>query len=305
MAGLMLSFLGLAAAEEPRRWTDDELVASYRDLAAAGTLADAIRRPKMPSDPPQAAFLDALAWFAAGTPDAPGTLTLGKLDAFIDGQADAYAKLLKARVEGAEENDYPRTRTWKVIQKLTMLREAMAAPARGGSYAYPAFDMAPREADAWETEHTLVSTAEFESKVCRASEQRPVLVKYGNTNCTQCMLFEMIGSVKDLAGSPALKGSVDVYKVWFGFEPDGSFEGRIRNPVRLDDLAKAEGVRSSPTFIAYRHGRRYPCGDGFPDGRGAEAHLEACLAKASGEAPLASVCGSQATASGPSGGLAP
>jgi Putative porin len=96
--------------------------------------------------------------------------------------------------------------------------------------------------------------------------------------------------VKAFALNPAHK-DVDVYKVWFGFRPDASFAGRIKDPARLDDLAKAEGVRSSPTFVVYRGGRRYTCGGGFPDTVGKDEHLEACLAKATGDAPLSSACG--------------
>ena len=279
-----------ADAAEPERFNDDALVAKYRELEARGGLEAAILSPTLPKDPPQAAFLDALAWFAAGTPDKAGTLTRAQLDEFMRVQAEAYRNLLKAKVERGEANDYARTRTWKVIQKLTLLRDEMDRPARQGAYAYPAIARAPGGDDPWEREHTLRSPEEFGTKVCAASHQRPVLVKFGNTNCTQCMLFEMIGSVREIAESPAHKGSLDVYKVWFGFKPDASFAGKIRDPERLDDLAKAEGVRSSPSFIVYRNGRRYPCGDAFPDGNGLDEKLEACLRQEFGQAPVAAPC---------------
>jgi hypothetical protein len=283
----------LAVAAEPERFTDDKLVASYRDLAAGGKLDAAIRNPNLPSDAPEPAFLEALAWFAAGTPGGAGSLTIAELDAFVGTQVESYRKLLQAKVERGEENDYPRTSTWKVIQKLALLRNEMSSPARGGRYAYVSMPRATAADDPWEREHTLGTPAAFADKVCKAS--RPVLVKFGNTNCTQCMLFELIGSVKAFAENPAHQ-DVDVYKVWFGYRPDASFTARIKEPARLDDLAKAEGVRSSPTFVVYRNGRRYPCGGAFPDPTGKDEHLDACLKKATGDAPLSSACGGPSAA---------
>ncbi|MET0556350.1 MAG: putative porin [Vicinamibacteria bacterium] len=282
-----------ASGAEPERFNDDKLVASYRDLAASGGLDTAIRNPTLPSDAPEPAFLEALAWFAAGTPGVAGSLTLEQLDAFAGTQAQSYRKLLEAKVVRGEENDYPRTSTWKVIQKLTLLRNEMSTPARAGRYAFAAMPRATAADDPWDQAHTLDTPAEFADKVCKAS--RPVLVKFGNTNCTQCMLFELIGSVKAFAENPAHQ-DVDVYKVWFGFRPDASFAARIKEPARLDDLARAEGVRSSPTFVVYRNGRRYPCGGAFPDPSGTDEHLDACLKKATGDAPLSSACGGPSAA---------
>jgi hypothetical protein len=280
----------VAAAGEEKRWTDAELVSAYADLVARGELRAAIRRPARPSEPPQPAFLEALAWFAALTPEAAGTLSLAELDAFLDGQAALYGELLRAKVADGEENDYARTRTWKVIQKLMLLRDEMTRPAHGGRYPFRALPRASGADDPWDRAHTLRSPEEFAERVCAGSRERAVLVKFGNTNCTQCMLFELTGAVKEYADRAAAREPVEVYKVWFGLRPDDSFAGRIRDPERLDELAKAEGVSSSPTFIAYRDGRRYPCGDAFPDPTGAEPKLDACLAGSAGEAPLASVC---------------
>lgn len=286
---LALAAAAFAAEGEERRWADGDLVASYAELTAAGTLTDAILRPSVPSDPAQPAFLDALAWFAAGTPKGPGSLTLAKLDAFIKGQVDAYRHLLAAKVERGEENEYPRTRTWKVIQKLTLLRDAMTV-AGGGVYEFPAMATVAEGEDPWEREHTISTPEEFEAKVCKASFQRPVLVKFGNTNCTQCMLFEMIGSIREMAESPAYRGKVDVYKLWWGMRPDASFAGKLRQPARLDELAVAEGIRSSPYFVVYRDGRRYSCGDAFPDARGHDERLDACLLQQSATAPVSDAC---------------
>lgn len=279
-----------AAAAEAERFTDDKLVASYRDLKASGSLDAAIRNPSLPGDAPEPAFLAALAWFAAGAPDREGSLTTERLEAFVGGQVQSYRRLLEARVERGEDNDYPRTSTWKVIQKLALLRSRM--PAEGG-YAFPAMPRATAADDPWEAAHTLRTPAELADKICKA--QKPVLVKFGNTNCTQCMLFELIGSVKAFAENAA-HPDVEVYKLWFGHRPDASFTGRIKDPARLDDIAKAEGVRSSPTFVVYRNGRRYPCGGAFPDVAGRDAHLEACLARAAGDGPLSSVCGGPSAA---------
>ncbi|HET6279253.1 MAG TPA: thioredoxin family protein [Candidatus Polarisedimenticolia bacterium] len=274
---------------------------SYKELRASGQLEAAVRAPNLPKEPPLTGFLDALAWFAAGMPESAGTLTVNELDDFIGVQAQSYMRLLEAKVESGEDNDFSRTRTWKVIQKMTMLREEMSRPAAGGRYAFPAIAQAPDGDDPWEKEHTLDSLEEFRDKVCRASHERPVLVKFGNTNCTQCMLFELIGSVKEFAENPANKGAIDVYKVWWGFRPDESYAGKIRNPARLDDLVQAEGVKSSPTFIVYRNGRSYRCEDAFPDDRGVDERLESCVRQEFGEVPMAGSCAAENAPAGTQG----
>lgn len=292
MVGLVIVATTATAGIESqsKSWTDAELVAGYKDLAGRGELDAAVRNPTRPHEPPQAAFLEALAWFAAQTPASAGTLTLAELDSFIATQVGAYIHLLKAKVEQGADNDYPRTRTWKVIQKLMLLRDEMTRAPQSGQYTYAALPKVSAANDPWEEAHTLTSQEEFVARVCKAPAGRTVLVKFGNTNCTQCMLFELTGSVKAYADAVAQRTPLDVYKVWFGFRPDSSFAGRIRDPKRLDALAKSEGVASSPYFIVYRDGRRYPCGDAFPDAKGGEAHLDACLAKAGSDAPLATVC---------------
>lgn len=294
--GLTIASAAATAAEPepaPARYSEADLVKSYAALKASGTLEAAIKSPTMPADPPQAAFLDGLAWYAAGMPSGAGVLTRSSLDQFLAKQVQSYKSLIEVKVEGGADNDYPRTRTWKVIQKMTLLGREMDKPERQGTYSYPALTRTAGidpATDAWDGEHTLRTAEEFRQKVCDGSFKRPVLVKFGNTNCTQCMLFELLGSVKDLAESPALKGKVDVYKVWFGFSPDDGFSGRMKNPPRLDDLAKGEGVTSSPTFAVYRNGRRYTCGDAFPDQSGHDDKLEACVRQEFGDAPVAPAC---------------
>lgn len=289
------------ASSGAKRWSDGDLVTSYKDLKASGQLEAAVRAPNLPGEPPLTGFLDALAWFADGMPEQGGTLTLQQLDDFIDVQVQSYIRLLEAKAARGEDNDFPRTRTWKVIQKMTMLREEMSRPAAGGRYAFPAIAQAPDGDDPWEREHTLDSVEEFRDKVCRGSHERPVLVKFGNTNCTQCMLFELIGSVKEFAENPANKGAIDVYKVWWGFRPDESFTGKIHDPARLDDLVKAEGVKSSPTFIVYRNGRSYRCEDAFPNDRGLDERLESCVQQKFGEVPIASTCAAESAPTGTKG----
>jgi hypothetical protein len=279
----------VAQAPTPRRWTDAELVASYQELAAGGLLDQAIRTPSLPGDAAQKSFLDALAWFAAGTPEDSGALSLRKLDGFVDGQVELYRQLIADKVERNASNDYPRTKTWKVIQKLAVLRADMVAA--GGVYRYPQLPKATEANDSWERAHTIASAEAFTKRVCQDSHERPVLIKFGNTNCTQCHLFELIGSIKDLAEGPGLEGAVDVYKVWWGLRPDESFAAMVRQPTRLDEIAKAEGVQSSPYFIVYRNGRRHSCGDSFPGGDGSDPRLASCTAQATGDGPLASVCG--------------
>jgi len=285
-----MSAANLPAVAEGEFWTDKDLVAAYSGFGSRGELEKAVLTPALPSEPPRPEFLDALAWFAAGAPDRAGTLTLDQLDRFIHSQCDSYLRLLTAKVERGVENDYARTRTWKVIQKLTLLREEMSGMSGEGRHAYPAIVKVPGGDDAWEREHTIGSVEEFKEKVCRASRERPVLVKFGNTNCTQCMLFELIGSVREFAESPAHRDEVDVYKVWWGLRPDESFAGKERDPARLDELVHAEGIRSSPAFVVYRNGGRYPCEDAFPDYRGMDDRLDSCLRQQFGEVPPEGMC---------------
>ncbi|MBI4242428.1 MAG: hypothetical protein HY613_12000 [Candidatus Rokubacteria bacterium] len=154
---------GLAQGQATKRWTENELVASYRDLASGGGLEKAVRTPALPKDPPQAAFLAALAWYAAGTPQKPGDLTIVRLDRKIGESVSAYMRLLAAKVERGEDNDYARTRTWKLIQKYTLLHDEMTGPARNGRYPYAALHQAAAGGgtDAWDREHTLRSPEEF------------------------------------------------------------------------------------------------------------------------------------------------
>ena len=282
------------ASSGDRQWSDDALVAAYHELTSSGDLEEAIRNPQRPGEAPQAAFLDALAWYAADTPVRPGVLTLAQLDSFIDSQVAFYTTYLEAKVEDGANNDYTRTRTWKLIQKLALLRDEMLRPQSRGTYAYSALPRATSADDPWERSHTVSSEQDFRAKVCEGSRKKPVLVKYGNTNCTQCMLFELAGTIREFAEADGQRDAVDVFKVWWGLQPDDTFSGRIQNPTLLNELAKAEGVTSSPYFIVYRDGRRYPCGGGFPTPTGEDHELEACLAKASGEAPRATLCGEPA-----------
>lgn len=281
----------VAFAEEEKRWTDGDLVETYAELVARGNLDVAIRTPVMPSESAQPAFLEALAWFVAHTPEEGGVVTLHQTDAFIQDQVVVYAELLGAKALRRELNDYSRTRTWKVIQKLLMFREAMRQPPYNGSYRYRPLARSASQDDPWDFEHTFRSADDFVKRVCDRRSKRPILVKFGNTNCTQCMLFELIGSLRKYADRTAVASGVEVYKVWWGMKPDSSFAGRIRDPARLDDLAKAEGVQSSPSFIVYRDGRRYPCDSAFPDANGEDVRLDACLEQSKeGDGPLASVC---------------
>jgi hypothetical protein len=279
------------ASSADKQWNDDALVAAYPELTLSGGLDEAVRNPQRPNEAPQAAFLDALAWYAAETPVHSGVLTLAQLDSFVDNQVALYRTYLKAKVEDGTNNDYTRTRTWKVIQKLALLRDEMLRPQSGGTYAYSAQPRATSADDPWEWSHTVSSEEDFRAKVCEGSKTKPVLVKYGNTNCTQCMLFELTGAIREFAESDSQRDAVDVYKVWWGMQPDDSFAGRIPVPTRLNELAKAEGVASSPSFIVYRDGRRYPCHGGYPTATGEDPELEVCLAKATGEAPVGTLCG--------------
>src|SRR5688572_11267029 len=162
LAVVVLASTGLFAADTaPKRWKEDELVKAFSELVSSGGLEAAVRTPALPKDPPQAAFLDALAWYAAGAPKKAGNLTRKQLDEQIKLSVDSYQLLLKAKAEKGEDNDYARTRTWKLIQKYTLLGEEMSKPSRKGRYAYPALHKpGGPEVDAWDREHTLRSPDE-------------------------------------------------------------------------------------------------------------------------------------------------
>ena len=132
--------------------------------------------------------------------------------------------------------------------------------------------------EAWDKENTLADGSDFRKRVCEASATAPVVVKFGSTQCADCLLMEFTQGIRVAAEKSG--ASPHIYKFWWG--PNLS-QGN-------DSLRKSEGVTSSPTFIVYRNGRRYPCGFAFLDDKG--AGLEECLDKAMrADAKDAGACG--------------
>jgi hypothetical protein len=86
-----------------------------------------------------------------------------RLDERIASEVAGYIRLLKSRVEAGEGNDYARTRTWKLIQKYTLLWDAMSRPERDGRFEYDALGKAAGGSgvDTWERDHTLRTPEEF------------------------------------------------------------------------------------------------------------------------------------------------
>lgn len=251
-------------------WTDAELVRFHGALRDAGRLESgaaslraAIGDPSLPEEERPRAFYDALAWYFAGGEGSDGSLSPGELQSWTDTLAGEYERLLGQ----GRQADEDRLRTWKMLQKAVLIR--VRRMPGGRDYRHPPFrdvrqDPAQME---WSAAHTLRTVAEFEERVCRASQAKPVLVKFGFTGCADCLLLELLGSVKAVAERHP---EIEVYKSWWG-----------NAPAEMNDLKDKEGVRGSPFFILYDEGARYRCGYAFPDETGSDESLEACLSRTS------------------------
>ena len=166
------------------------------------------------------------------------------------------------------------------MQKLLLLKHDLhERNLKAWSYT----PMTPQHAvEAWDDENTLDDAADFRTRVCQASAQKPVVVKFGSTQCADCLLMEYTQGIR--LAAEKVKGRAQLYKFWWG----------PNLPAGNDALRKSEGVDSSPYFVVYRNGRRYPCGFEFLDDKG--AGLEACLDRTLREdAKAAGSCGEAAS----------
>ncbi len=252
-----------AAAEEliGGGWTDEAILKAYHEGRLSGdSLRAAILDPVLPEEERPKAFFDALAWYFDGLAgERDRRLSGAELSGVLRGIAGWYVEAL----ESGEAAD--RVQAWKLIQKGTLLSVKLREWKRA-DYPYPDLkDISQDEkTKAWSQAHTIKDTADFKAKACDLSRQTTVLVKFGNKACSDCLLLELLGSLKAVADR---NPNIAVYKSWWG----------PNEPREMDELRRQEGAKSSPFFILYRGGRRYRCGYGFPDEKG--DGLEACLAK--------------------------
>jgi len=269
---------GLAAATD---WTDDKIVELARSTpdasvpAESPALRDAILHPVAPDGGRPDSFFAALAAYYDANHD--GRFTSQELDAVIDAYAARYADLLRESLAKGPQQELAaqyRVKTWKMLQKMVLLRDTLKQ-RNEAEWRYTPAVASPANV-AWDKEHTLSGAADFKERVCAASSKQPVLVKFGSTQCADCMLMEHTQGVRVAAEKGG--DNFALYKLWWG----------PNVPEENDRVRKAEGIKSSPTFVVYRDGRRYPCGFAFVDETG--AGLESCLATtlkgpASTEAP--------------------
>ncbi len=267
-----------AAATGPRElfqslsaggFNDDKLVQLANAMNAAGglrahtdLLQQAIQNPAFPAEGRPDAFFTALSAYLDENRD--GTFSTAEADQAVRTYAARYADLLRESLaKGPSQNlaaGY-RVKTWKLLQKIVLLQHTMrerSLPA----WHYPLTTPEP-PSEPWDVAHTVADAADFQHRVCEASAKGPVVVKFGSTQCADCMLMEYTQGVR-LAAEKG-KDAFTLYKLWWG----------PNMPEANDRLRKAEGVQSSPTFVVYRGGRRYSCGFAFLDESG--AGLESCL----------------------------
>jgi hypothetical protein len=265
-------------------WTDDKIVQLASAVSAAGSagrdsrlIQDAIRNPMFPEEGRPTAFFDALATYFDENRD--GHFTADELDKVADTYAARYTDVLRESLAKGPSQSLSagyRTKTWKMLQKILLLKKTLKDRAVV-EWRYQPFSP-QRPSETWDQEHTLADGADFKRRVCEASAKAPVVVKFGSTQCADCTLMEFTQGVRLAAEKN--KDKAGLYKFWWG----------PNLPPENDGLRKAEGVKSSPTFAVYRDGKRYTCGFAFLDESG--AGLDACLSAALKEDAAASgTCG--------------
>jgi hypothetical protein len=238
-------------------FTNEELTKLYSLLVDSNDYQDfnrfkkAVATPYLPLDAHAGdKFYQALSWYKDTTMgNRDGKLTLDEITRITDAEVHNYLKLVFAG-RGPEET----IGTWKMIQKLGLLKRDIVADFRD-HYSYtPRTMMEINHNDPWNALHTIDSDEEFQEMVIEKSFVRPVLVKFGLTYCVHCLLMENMGSV------PAV-------------------EKKYRDHIELNQIAKREGVSSSPYFILYFNGEKINQGYVFPDhlGNGMEDFLSSIL----------------------------
>jgi hypothetical protein len=260
-------------------WTDDRIVELARSTSRTSLLQepaihDAILNPVFPEGGRPDRFFTAVSAYFDDNGD--GRFTREELDRTVDAYAARYADLLRESLDQGPSQELAtefRVKTWKLLQKLVLFRSTLRE--RNLAEWHYAPSLPPAKDAAWDKEHTLAGAADFRQRVCEASAKTPVVVKFGSTQCADCMLMEHTQGVR-IAAAKA-KNAFALYKLWWG----------PNLPEENDRLRKAEGIKSSPTFAVYREGRRFPCGFAFLDeaGEGLESCLEAATAAPISSAP--------------------
>lgn len=243
-------------------WTDDKVMEFIGEAqrqgkvnAFADKLWTAVLNPAAASTAHAGArFYEALSWYTDKTVgSSDGQLTLAELQQAMSHKAQEYFSHA-----GDPSAADARRQAFKFIQKLHLLKNEIAATG-GDSYAYDAAAMGSvNHANAWNAAHTLDSAAEFQSKVIDASYDKPVLVKYGLTYCVHCLLLEHLDSVHAVADK--YEDDLDVYKLWWNPNDPAMAE--------ISDVARDQGVSSSPFFIVYDKGEAVRAAYAFPDENG-------------------------------------
>ncbi len=247
----------------PGGWTDDEILQLHAAILREGSSAsraavlnEAILNPTFPGEGRPDRFFDALASYFDKNRD--GRYTLSEIEAEVIEYASRYAVLLSEAVPTGPHQDLAslfRVKTWKMMQKILLLRHVLR---ERGLEAWTYSPMTPSMAvESWDEANTLADAADFYKRVCEASTATPVVVKFGSTQCADCLLMEYTQGIR--AAAERSRSSRHVYKFWWG----------PNLPEANDALRKSEGVKYSPFFIVYWNGRRYPCGFAFLDDKGA------------------------------------
>lgn len=242
-------------------WSDDELVSLYQMLPKTSAFDSknfqtALKKLKLPDEKRPKQFFDAIASYYDN--NRGGNFSIQKLDRVIFQVTEAYKAQLKDSQTGhgpeQELAGIIRVKSWKLLQKLQLFKEEMKEK-KLMSWAYKSFTLPAANLD-WDKNHTITSMSDFQKIVCEGSKSKPVMVKFGSTQCADCMLMEYTQAIYSMAEKN--KNQVDVYKIWWG--PNLSKE--------IDELRKKEGALSSPFFAIYRNGQRYHCGYQFPNDAG-------------------------------------
>lgn len=258
-------------------FTDDELAVLFDALITAPNpsthvqpFIKAVNTPFIPENAHAGdRFYKALSWYNDTTKgDRNGEFTIPELDKAFQAEVQKYLTITQQKGDAGQ-----RIASWKMIQKLGLLKiEIQARGERGEGFFYPYQPRVMHEIDhnnPWNAAHTIDSDDEFQRDVIEASYTKPVLVKFGLTYCVHCLLLENLGSVP--AVEKRYGDSIDVHKLWWNPKSEDYTE--------LNNVAKREGVKSSPYFILYKDGKKINEGYAFPDhnGEGMEEFLAPVL----------------------------
>lgn len=264
---------GLYQEYSAEGFTDDELVELFKELFLEPTpklhfqsYMAAVKSPYAPEGSHTgAAFFKALSWYNDTTKgNRDGRFDLTELAQTIDSEMKTYIGLLQ------KGNDIEaRLRSWKMIQKLTLLNREIVKNGEG-FYAYePKAMFEIDHNNPWNAANTIDSKEEFNRDVIEASFTKPVMVKFGLTYCVHCLLLENLGSVP--AVGKKYQDVMNTKKLWWNPKSEDYKE--------LNDIATEQGVTSSPYFILYVNGEQVNSGYAFPDenGNGVEEFLAPIL----------------------------